>query len=140
MSTKAKEKMVDMKIIELAFLALGGVAGTFLRYKMISAPVYLGALQANVLMVNVLGSFILGAFAVMSQQWNVDGKYALLIAFGFCGSLTTMSAVAFDTHGLLSDAKYGMMALNAVLNLGLSVAAIFGGRALFNIILGNNPV
>jgi CrcB protein len=140
MSTKAKEKMVDMKIIELAFLALGGVAGTFLRYKMISAPVYLGALQANVLMVNVLGSFILGAFAVMSQQWNVDGKYALLIAFGFCGSLTTMSAVAFDTHGLLSDAKYGMMALNAVLNLGLSVAAIFGGRALFNMILGNNPV
>lgn len=129
-----------MKIIELVFLALGGVAGTFLRYKMISAPVYLGALQANVLIVNVLGSFILGAFAVISQQWNIDGKYALLIAFGFCGSLTTMSAVAFDTHGLLSNAKYGMMALNAVLNLGLSVAAIFGGKALFNIILGNNPV
>jgi hypothetical protein len=51
-----------------------------------------------------------------------------------------MSAVAFDTHGLLSNAKYGMMALNAVLNLGLSVAEIFGGKALFNIILGNNPV
>lgn len=128
-----------MKIIELAFLAIGGVAGTFLRYKMISAPTYLGALQANVLMVNVLGSFVLGAFAVISQQWNLDGKYALLIAFGFCGSLTTMSAVAFDTHGLLNNAKYGMMALNAVLNLGLSVAAIFGGKALFNIILGNNP-
>ncbi|QLH10017.1 CrcB family protein [Candidatus Nitrosotenuis sp. DW1] len=128
-----------MKIIELAFLALGGVAGTFLRYKMISVPTYLGALQANVLMVNVLGSFILGAFAVISQQWNLDGKYALLIAFGFCGSLTTMSAVAFDTHGLLNNAKYGMMVLNAVLNLGLSVAAIFGGKALFNIIFGNSP-
>ena len=128
-----------MKIIELAFLALGGVTGTFLRYKMISVPAYLGVLQANVLAVNVLGSFILGAFAVASQQWNLDAKYALLIAFGFCGSLTTMSAVAFDTHGLLNNAKYGLMALNLLLNLGLSVAAIFGGKALFNLILGNNP-
>ena len=128
-----------MKIIELAFLALGGVTGTFLRYKMISVPAYLGVLQANVLAVNVLGSFILGAFAVISQQWNLDGKYALLIAFGFCGSLTTMSAVAFDTHGLLNNAKYGLVVLNLLLNLGLSVAAIFGGKALFNLILGNNP-
>lgn len=129
-----------MKIIELAFLALGGVIGTVLRYKIISIPVYVGALQANVLLVNVIGSFILGAFAVFSQQWNLDGKYALLIAFGFCGSLTTMSAVAFDTHGFLNSAKYGLMALNAVLNLGCSVAAIFGGRALFNMIFGNNPL
>jgi CrcB protein len=138
MSTKTKEKTVDMKIIELAFLALGGVAGTFLRYKMISVPAYLGALQANILAVNVLGSFILGAFAVISQQWNLDGKYALLVAFGFCGSLTTMSAVAFDTHGLLNNAKYGLMALNLLLNLGLSVAAIFGGKTLFNLIFGNS--
>lgn len=129
-----------MKIIELAFLALGGVFGTFLRYKIISIPVYVGTLQANVIMVNIIGSFILGAFAVFSQQWHLDGKYALLIAFGFCGSLTTMSAVAFDTHGFLSSAKYGMMALNAILNLGCSVAAIFGARALFNVMLGNNPI
>jgi len=129
-----------MKIIELAFLALGGTVGTSLRYKIISTPVYLGALQANVLVVNIVGSFVLGAFAVLSQQWNLDGKYALLIAFGFCGSLTTISAVAFDTHGFMSNAKYGLMALNAVLNLGCSVAAIFGGRALFNLILGNNAL
>lgn len=129
-----------MKIIELAFLALGGVLGTFLRYKMTLIPVYVGALQVNVLMVNIFGSFILGAFAIFSQQWHLDGKYALLVAFGFCGSLTTMSAVAFDTHGFLNNAKYGLMALNAMLNLGCSVAAIFGGRALFNVILGNNPL
>jgi CrcB protein len=129
-----------MKIIELAFLAFGGVLGTFLRYKIISIPVYVGALQANVLLVNIIGSFILGAFAVFSQQWHLDGKYALLVAFGFCGSLTTMSAVAFDTHSFLSSAKYGLMALNAILNLGCSVAAIFGARALFNVIFGNNPI
>ena len=119
-----------MKIIELAFLAIGGLAGTFLRYKLLVVPTYFGALQANVLIVNIIGSFILGVFAVMSQQWNLDGKYSLLMAFGFCGSLTTMSALAYDTHDLLNNAKLGLMAVNILTNVGLSVGAIFGGKAL----------
>ena len=127
--------MVDMKIIELAFLALGGVSGTFLRYKLLMVPTYIGALQANVLIVNVLGSFVLGLFAVLSQQWNLDGKYALLIAFGFCGSLTTMSALAYDTHDLLSNAKLGLMAVNILANVGLSVGAIFAGKSLMGLIV-----
>ena len=123
-----------MKIIELAFLAIGGLAGTFLRYKILVVPTYLGALQANVLIVNIIGSFILGVFAVLSQQWNLDGKYALLIAFGFCGSLTTMSALAYDTHDLLSNAKLGLMAINVLANVGLSVGAIFGGKTLTSLL------
>ena len=129
-----------MKIIEFGFLAIGGVLGTLLRYKLINVPFYLGSLQVNVLVVNVIGSFILGSFVILSQQWNLDGKYALLIAFGFCGSLTTMSAVAFDTHGFLSSAKYGLLALNAGLNLGCSVAAIFGGKTLFGMVFGQHAV
>jgi len=122
--------MVDMKIIELTFLAIGGVAGTFLRYKLLTVPTYIGALQSNVLIINIIGSFILGMFVILSQQWNLDGKYALLIAVGFCGSLTTMSALAYDTHDLLNNAKLGLMAINIVANVGLSVGAIFGGKAL----------
>ncbi|MGQ0772647.1 MAG: fluoride efflux transporter FluC [Nitrososphaerota archaeon] len=129
-----------MKAIELAFLAIGGVVGTFLRYKITVIPTYIVALQANVLIVNVVGSFVLGAFAVISQQWNLDGKYAMLIAFGFCGSFTTMSALAYDTSDLLNSAKYGLMIVNILANFGLSVAAIFGGKALLNVIVGNHPI
>ena len=125
--------MVDMKIIELTFLAIGGVAGTFLRYKLLTVPTYIGALQSNVLIINIIGSFILGMFVILSQQWNLDGKYALLIAVGFCGSLTTMSALAYDTHDLLNNAKLGLMAINIVANVGLSVGAIFGGKALIGL-------
>ena len=124
-----------MKIIELAFLAVGGVAGTFLRYKLLTVPTHIGALQINVLAVNIIGSFVLGMFAIFSQQWNLDGKYALLVAIGFCGSLTTMSALAYDTHDLISNAKMGLMAVNILANVGLSVGAIFGGRALAGLIL-----
>jgi CrcB protein len=126
-----------LKIIELAFLAVGGVVGTFLRYKLMIVPTYLGALQINVLAVNVVGSLILGIFAVLSQQWHLDGKYALLVAFGFCGSLTTMSALAYDTHDLLNNAKLGLMAVNIVANVGLSIGAIFGGKALAGLFFGN---
>ncbi len=132
--------MVGMKVIELAFLTIGGIAGTFLRYKLFTVPTYVGALQTNVLIVNVVGSFILGAFAVIAQQWNLDGKYALLIAFGFCGSLTTMSALAYDTSDLINNTKYSLMVINILANVGLSVAAIFGGKALLNIIMGNHPI
>ena len=67
-----------MKGIELALLAVGGLAGTFLRYRITESPILFGAFQVNVLIVNVIGSFILGLFFVISQQWNLDVKFACL--------------------------------------------------------------
>jgi len=123
-------------MIEIAFLAAGGLGGTFLRYGITKSPLLLGALPVNVLIVNIIGSFILGAFAVLSQQWNLDQKYAMLVAIGFCGGFTTMSSFALDTSNLINDRQYSLMAINIVTNVGLSLGAIFGGRALTSIILG----
>ncbi|MHB8603107.1 MAG: fluoride efflux transporter CrcB [Nitrosotalea sp.] len=128
--------IIPPKGIEIAFLAVGGLGGTFLRYGITRSPLLLGALPVNVLIVNIIGSFILGAFAVLSQQWNLDQKYAMLIAIGFCGGLTTMSSFALDTSNLINDKQYSLMAFNIVTNVGLSLGAIFGGRALTSVILG----
>lgn len=124
-----------MKGIEIGLLAIGGVIGTILRYKIVESPLVFGTLPINVLIVNVIGSFILGIFVVLSQQWNLDGKYALLIAFGFAGSFTTMSAFALESSNLLENSSYGLMAVNILANVGLSIGAIFGGRALMNAII-----
>jgi len=48
-----------MKWLEFALLAVGAVAGAYLRYKIVESPITIGALPINVLIVNVLGSFIL---------------------------------------------------------------------------------
>ncbi len=80
-----------MKGIEFLFLGIGAVFGAFLRYKIASAPLLFGNLVSNVLLVNIIGSFILGIFSVLSATLNLDSKYSFLIAIGFCGSLTTMS-------------------------------------------------
>ena len=124
-----------MKMIELAFLAIGGTAGTFLRYGITKSPYVLGVLPVNILLVNVIGSFILGAFAVFSQQWNLDEKYALLVAIGFCGGLTTMSSFALETSNLIDNKQYLIVAANILTNVGLSLGAIFGGKALASVIL-----
>jgi fluoride exporter len=124
-----------MKPIVIIFIAMGGLVGTFLRYKITASPLLLGTLSVNVLIVNIIGSFILGLFAVMSQQWSLDQKYAMLVAIGFCGSLTTMSSFALETTNLFDNKQLGLMAVNIIANVGLSIGAIFGGKSLMTLIL-----
>ena len=122
-----------MKGIELVLLAAGGIVGTFLRYRITESPLLFGLLQVNVLIVNIIGSFILGLFVVLSQQWNLDSKYALMIAIGFCGSLTTMSSFALETTNMLENKQFSLVAINILANVGLSIGAIFGGKTLMTV-------
>ncbi|MFL6493592.1 MAG: fluoride efflux transporter CrcB [Nitrososphaera sp.] len=123
-------------IIELMLIAIGAVAGAFLRYRIISSHLLiLDALPINVLIVNVIGSFILGMFSVLAVAWNLDSKYSLLVAVGFCGSLTTMSSFALETARFIDERFFGRMAINLVVNVGFSIGAIIAGRPLVNAIM-----
>ena len=126
-----------MKGLEFVFLAAGSILGAFLRYKLTESPLLFNTLPMNVLIVNVIGAFILGAFVVLSQQWNLDGRYSLFAAVGFCGSLTTMSSFALDSSNLLENNHYGALAINIVTNVGLSITALIGGKSLMSAIVSN---
>ncbi len=123
-----------MKLIEFAVLAIGAVVGAFLRYRLVESPLAIYGLPLNVLLVNVLGSFILGFFSVMSPGLNLDSKYTLLVAVGFCGSFTTMSSFALESSNLFDSKHFGLVALNILANVGLSLGAIFGGRTLADLV------
>ena len=124
-----------MKGLEIVFLSVGGILGTFLRYKITDSQMILGTLSVSILVVNIIGAFILGLFVVLAQQWNLEAKYALFVAIGFCGSLTTMSAFALQTTNLMDNSQFGLAAVNIVANVGLSIGALMGGRTLMSYIV-----
>jgi fluoride exporter len=124
-----------MKGIDIVLLAIGALAGAFLRYKIVSMPLGLGALPVNVLEINVLGSFALGIFSIVSIAWNLEPKYSLLVAIGFCGSFTTMSSFALESSNLLDNKQFSIFGLNLLANVGLSVGAVILGRVLTSTIL-----
>ena len=126
-----------MKGLEFIFLGVGSVLGAFLRYKLTESPLLFNTLPVNVLIVNISGAFILGAFIVLSQQWHLDGKYSLFAAIGFCGSLTTMSFLALDSTNLLENHQYTALTVNIFANVGLSIIALIGGKSLMSAIINN---
>ena len=125
-----------MRGVELVLLAVGALVGAFLRYRIVQSPLILGTLPINILLVNIVGSLILGAFSSVSDSFNLDVKYTLLVAVGFCGSLTTMSSFALKTYNMLDAGNLLKAAANIVANTGLSLGAVIAGRLLVSIIIG----
>ena len=130
-----KTGWIKLKWIEFGLLVLGAVIGAFLRYKLVESPMTFYGLPINVLAVNIAGSFILGLFSILAVGLNVDPQYSLLVAVGFCGSLTTMSSFALETTNLMERNQLMLMALNILANVGLSLGAVIGGRALGNVVM-----
>jgi fluoride exporter len=108
----------------------------YLRYRVTGDNLFIGSLPVSVLIVNILGSFILGASSTAVSSLGLDERYTLLIGIGFCGSLTTMSSFAFETVNLASVGQLAIAALDVVLNVGASLGAILLGRAVMSLILG----
>ena len=91
-------------------VALGAAVGAVLRY--LAAHWFDDArFPAGTLVVNVAGSFMLGAFSAMV----LENSWFALLGTGFCGGMTTYSTFAVQTH------RVGPM--YAVLTIGLSLAA-----------------
>lgn len=76
----------------LLLVALGAALGAPVRY--VTAHLLDGRLSRGTILVNVVGSFLLGLFSGMA----LTGGTIALLGTGFCGALTTYSAFVVQTH------------------------------------------
>ena len=107
------------------WVALGAAVGAPLRYVLdrYVQSHHDGVFPRGILVVNVLGSFVLGLLAGASAPPVV----AALLGTGFCGAFTTWSTLAQDTVSLARSGNRRAAVLNAIGSVLVgSVAAALG--------------
>ena len=113
----------------LFLVAAGGALGASLRYltsfffKFFFYYSFIGTL-----VINVLGSFLIGLFIYLVQNKNLSQDFIrYFFIVGVLGSYTTFSAFSFETIDLFSNNKLLLSLINIVLSLVLCLIAAYVG-------------
>ncbi len=117
-------------------VALGGAIGASGRYLVnVTATRVIGhGYPAGTLIVNVLGSFLMGVlFVVLAKKGG--NVWAPFLMTGVLGGFTTFSAFSLDTLALFERGQVASAAGYVALSVGLSLAAlvlgVYAGRGVF---------
>jgi CrcB protein len=113
---------------ELLLVGLGAIPGALLRWQSsVQLGPWLGGSAGADLLVNVLGSFVLGFLA---GPIPMRTGLLLLLGIGFCGSLTTFSSWMLDVVKLLESGQSLGALLLVLVSLVMGLAAAGGGLGL----------
>lgn len=116
-------------IFTLSLVALGGAVGATLRYLTGVGVVRLIGHQEfplAIITVNVVGSFLMGAFVVVAAQRGLT-HLSPLVMTGVLGGFTTFSAFSLETVTLIERGAIGQAGLYMGLSVGLSIGALMLG-------------
>lgn len=106
-----------------AAVGLGGLAGAGARWGLVEALPTTGVWPWGVLTVNLLGCLVLGYLAAVAWSARAELPMSLGLGTGFCGSLTTFSALTVDVAEMARDGDWGYAA-------GYLAVSVLGGVAL----------
>lgn len=115
--------------------AIGGAARYWMSnfvYKFLPSNIPFGTLA-----VNVTGSFIIGiVMFYLDRNELISPQMRILLTAGFCGGLTTFSTFSFETINLLRDSEFLLAGTNIILNVVLSIGAVFAAYLIGKILSG----
>ena len=118
-------------------ISVAAILGANLRYVLSRVAVreFGPVFPYGTLIINVLGSFIVGLFVTWTtERVLVDPRWRLLVVVGFCGSFTTFSSYAYESMAFFEQGQWGLMLANIFSNnllcLGGAIAGIALARAL----------
>ena len=116
----------------LILVALGGSIGPVFRYliSIFMIQVFGSSFPFGTLLVNVLGSFLMGVIYALGQLSHISPELKALIGVGLLGALTTFSTFSNETLLLMQEGDWLKAALNVVLNLSLCLFMVYLGQQL----------
>ncbi|WP_295777429.1 fluoride efflux transporter CrcB [uncultured Microbacterium sp.] len=119
-----------MNPVEMAALVVGGGLGAGARYLMDAAIMRgrSGAFPIGILLVNVLGSFLLGLVTGLGP--NVAPAWASILGVGVLGGFTTFSTVSTETALLAERGRRDWAWVNLIGTLVLALIAAAAGLVI----------
>ncbi len=114
------------------WVALGSALGGVARYacSSLAAGAWGETFPLGTLLVNVVGSFVIGFFATATGP---DGRVLVspdarqFVMVGLCGGYTTFSAFSWQTLVLLQEGDLDRAGLNVGLSVALCLASVWLG-------------
>ncbi|MBT3475989.1 fluoride efflux transporter CrcB [bacterium] len=111
----------------LLVVGIGGAIGAIARYM---SGVWLSTTMPNkpyvaTLIVNVLGSLLIGLFYLISDYFEIKDSLRLLFVVGFLGSLTTFSTFSYEFISMINQKNYLLAITYILLNISLSGIIIY---------------
>ena len=123
--------MTELRMI-LA-VAAGGAIGSVARYLVgIGSTRLFGlAFPWGTLIINIAGSFLIGAFVEMfALKWNLPQEARVFLTVGICGGFTTFSTFSLDVYVLMERGDWWLAASYIVGSVVLSIAALIAALHL----------
>lgn len=116
----------------LLYVAVGGAFGAVSRYALASGVArILGAgFPIGILIVNVVGSFLMGVALIWVMQRSGDSRFAPLVMTGFLGGFTTFSAFSLDAYLLFEKGRLGAAVAYVGGSVGVSIVALVLGVSI----------
>jgi CrcB protein len=119
-------------LVTYLWVALGGALGSMARFGCSSliANLFGQTFPLGTLVINVLGSFVIGAFATLTGpdgRLMVAGDVRQFVMVGLCGGYTTFSSFSFQTLTLAQDGEFVRAGVNVIASVALCLAAVWLG-------------
>jgi fluoride exporter len=82
------------------------------------------------LLVNLLGCLAFGILWTLCTKGQLNDEWRLILLVGFLGGFTTFSSFAFHNQQMLTQAQWGSLLLNVLIQNIVGIAAVWLGIKL----------